>query len=179
MPRKKEQKNSLPSIEISSKKKPKKSSAKKSVAKKGSKKKKTDLTDLTTPKPKDKLGRDRSKEKEKTAKNKAKFLDALKDSFGIVTNACAKVKISNVTFYNWYKEDEEFKKAVDEIDDSFDTIVDDKIKQGIIKGDGSMVRFYAGRKMKKYRQKVGLGQDEDLEPFEFIITTKKSENGKD
>ena len=46
---------------------------------------------------------------------KKKLLEALERSLGIVTPACKEVGVSRDTFYRYYREDEEFKKAVDGI----------------------------------------------------------------
>lgn len=180
MPRKKENKNNgLPEIIIKGKKKPiKKNVGKVKVVKKG----KTNLKNLTKAKSLDKAGRNNELIQERIAKKKALVLEGLKDSFGIVTSAIAKVGISNPTFYAWYRDDKEFAKEVDEMQDQFDIIVDDKIKQAIIQNSENMIRFYASKRMKKYKTQIGIGQADDLEPFEFIIRTKKitdENNGED
>lgn len=125
----------------------------------------------------DSLGRSLVTKDKKRAKNKMKILEKLKGTFGIATNAIAGI-CDNTTFYQWIKDDNDFKKAIEDIQDQFDIIVDDKIKQGVIDNDGAMIRFYASCRMKKYRTKIGLGQDEDLEPFEFFITTRKTKDKK-
>jgi len=188
--KKENQNNGLPKISIKgAKKKAKNNKANVKVAKKidTSKKKPVEknLTNLIQGKKKksvDKAGRDNRLIQERIAKKKALVIDGLKEGFGIVTNAIVKAGVSNQTFYNWYKDDEDFKKLVDDTQGQFDIIVKDKIKQGIIQNDGSMIRFYASRKIKEFMPKVGLGQADDLEPFEFIIKTKKitdDENGED
>ena len=53
--------------------------------------------------------------KERTLK-KDTLLQALESSLGIVSTACNRTGISRSSFYKWYKEDEEFRKKVDEID---------------------------------------------------------------
>jgi len=184
MPRKKENKNNgLPEIIIKGKKKPiKKNVGKVKVVKKVVNKN----NKLNKPKG-GKKGRanenyDDTKIQERIAKKKALVLEGLKDSFGIVTNAIAKADVSNVTFYTWYRDDKDFAKGVDDIQGQIEVIVDDRIKQGILNNDGAMIRFYASACMKKYRNKLGIGQGEDLEPFEFIIKTKKitdDENAED
>ena len=122
----------------------------------------------------DSLGRDRTSVADKTAKNKEKILVELTKTFGIVTNAIAKARIDNSTFYRWYRDDKEFAKAVEEIQDGFDIIVEDKLKQKIIQNDGHSIRFYLSHRVKKYRPKMGLGQDEDLEPIQMTIVTRKT-----
>ena len=46
--------------------------------------------------------------------NKKAMIEALTQSLGIVTSACKAVGISRTLHYNWYNEDAEYKKAVDE-----------------------------------------------------------------
>lgn len=122
-------------------------------------------------KPVDSWGRDKTMVEKRKAQNKAKILEELKKTFGIVTNAIAKVKIDNSTFYKWYKEDENFARAVEEIQDGFDVIVEDKLKQKIIQNDGHSIRFYLSHRVAKYKPKVGFGQDEDAKPIQMMITT--------
>jgi hypothetical protein len=120
------------------------------------------------------LGRDMTSVANRVAKDKAKILFELERTFGIVSNAIAKAKISNTTFYKWYKEDKDFKKAVDEVQEGFDVIVEDKLKQKIIQNDGHSIRFYLSHRVKKYRPNIGLGQAEDLEPIQMTIVTRKT-----
>lgn len=119
----------------------------------------------------DALGRDRSAVEMRTIKNKERILVELTKTFGIVTNAIAKVGIDNSTFYKWFKEDKEFAEAVEKIQDSFDIIVEDKLKQKIIQNDGHSIRFYLSHRVAKYKPKVGFGQDEDAKPIQMMITT--------
>ena len=44
---------------------------------------------------------------------KDSLLVALENHYGIVSHACQDVKISRTTYYNWYKNDKEFKESVD------------------------------------------------------------------
>ena len=119
----------------------------------------------------DSLGRDRTSVADKTAKNKERILVELTKTFGIVTNAIAKARIDNSTFYRWYRDDKEFAEAVEEIQNSFDIIVEDKLKQKIIQNDGHSIRFYLSHRVAKYKPKVGFGQDEDAKPIQMMITT--------
>lgn len=47
---------------------------------------------------------------EQTEHNKKGVLIALEKSFGVVTTACKNAQISRTQFYQWCKDDEEFKK---------------------------------------------------------------------
>jgi hypothetical protein len=48
---------------------------------------------------------------------KKAMIEALEKSLGVVTTACKQVGIARQTHYNWLKEDEQYKAAVDEISD--------------------------------------------------------------
>ena len=51
----------------------------------------------------------------KTEQHKKAIIDALEKSLGVVTTACKKVGIGRTTFYGWLKEDLEFAKEVEDI----------------------------------------------------------------
>jgi hypothetical protein len=44
------------------------------------------------------------------------LIEALEKSLGVVTTACKQVGIGRTTFYNYYNEDKDFAKKVDEIE---------------------------------------------------------------
>jgi ACT domain-containing protein len=48
---------------------------------------------------------------------KKQLIEALEKSLGVVTTAVKIVGIHRSTFYNWYNDDEEFRKEVDSIGD--------------------------------------------------------------
>ena len=48
---------------------------------------------------------------------KEQMLEALEKSLGIVSTACKMVDVGRTTHYQWLKEDPEYKKAVDSIQD--------------------------------------------------------------
>lgn len=50
-----------------------------------------------------------------TAKRKAAVLAALEKSLGIVTRACRQAKVGRTAFYEWCKNDPDFKSQVDDI----------------------------------------------------------------
>ena len=51
----------------------------------------------------------------KTEHNKKRLLKALKKSLGVVTTACDAVGVGRTTYYEYYKNDPEFKRAVDDL----------------------------------------------------------------
>lgn len=138
------------------------------------KKNKTDKKDK-----KDKLGRSMETVEKKKAENKAKLLTELESSFGIVTTALKKCKISHAVYYVWLKEDEVFAKAVEEVQDTFDILVEDKLKEGILNNDGGHIRFYLSHKVAKYKPKVEMSPMEGNNFSIEITTTKAKKNGSD
>ena len=67
----------------------------------------------------------------KIQQTKKALLKALEKSMGIVTNACKIVGVDRTTFYRYYKEDEEFKEAVDSMDDYVLDFAESKLLENI------------------------------------------------
>lgn len=94
--------------------------------------------------------------KKTTARDKKKFLEALKRRHGIVTLACKDVGISTMTFYRWQKSDADFYQQSEEIRDiEIGIIAEDRLAEAIIVNkDMSMVRFYLQSRSAKYTPKL-------------------------
>ena len=58
------------------------------------------------------------KRTERTQVGKEQMIEALELTLGIVTEACIKTGLSRTQHYKWYKNDEDYRKAVDSIDSS-------------------------------------------------------------
>lgn len=71
--------------------------------------------------------------------NKKKILEALEISKGIVTDACKSIDLPRSTYYTWLSNDEEFKLAVDEIQDVAIDFVEGKLMEKI---NGVTVQTY-------------------------------------
>ena len=54
-------------------------------------------------------------EQERTKIKKDAMIEALHASLGIVTTACKNAEIARVTYYEWLKDDPQFKERVDDI----------------------------------------------------------------
>lgn len=80
--------------------------------------------------------------------NKKALLDALEKSLGIVTTACKLVGIDRTTFYRYVKEDEEFAKAVKDIDNIVFDFVESQLHKQIKEGNTSAAIFFAKTRMK-------------------------------
>tara|TARA_R100000353_G_scaffold175995_1_gene148189 strand:- start:4157 stop:4498 length:342 start_codon:yes stop_codon:yes gene_type:complete len=51
----------------------------------------------------------------KTEHSKKVLIQALEKSLGVVTTACKTAGVGRTTYYEWYNNDEDFKKQVDDV----------------------------------------------------------------
>lgn len=73
---------------------------------------------------------------------KKQLLEALEKTLGIVTPACKAVGISRFQFYKYCKEDPEFKKAVDELQEITLDFVESALLQKVKEGSERSILFY-------------------------------------
>lgn len=85
----------------------------------------------------------------KTDISKKAVIQALKESLGIVTQACQSVGIDRSTYYDWMKADEQFKSDVDSIQDIAIDYVEGKLYENIENNDVTSIIFYLKSKAKK------------------------------
>lgn len=119
---------------------------------------------------------------------KKAILEALEDKFGIVTEACRSIGLSRSTYYDWLKNDPEFKQSVEDITDTAIDYVEGKLFEKIggvdvqtfnSKGEPTIysqppsdtaIIFYLKTKAKKrgYIEKTEVGltdsQGQDVQP---------------
>ena len=115
--------------------------------------------------------------KERTLK-KDTLLQALESSLGIVSTACNRTGISRSSFYKWYKEDEEFRQKVDEIDNVKLDYVETKLFKNIENEKEKSIIFYLQHKGHKrgyiQRQNINLtSNEEDIKKIEIEIIESK------
>lgn len=131
-----------------------------------------------------------------TKKRKEAVLKALEEHLGVVTDACQACDVARSTFYLWTKEDPDFKKVVEEMEDSVLDFVESNLFKKIKLGDTTAIIFFLKTKGKKrgYIEKVvhdhsveflngtmdipldGLDED-DLDHL-MAIATKQINNGQ-
>lgn len=80
---------------------------------------------------------------------KCRFIEALEQAHGIVTDACAAVGIVRGTYYRWYNNDPEFKEAADMVKESAIDYVESKLLNNIDRGDTTAILFYLKCKGKR------------------------------
>ena len=109
---------------------------------------------------------------------KETLLKALESSLGIVSTACSRSGISRSSFYKWYKEDKEFRKKVDEIDNLKLDFVESKLFKNIENEKEKSIIFYLQHKGHKrgYIQKQNINltsNEEDIKKIEIEIIESK------
>lgn len=77
------------------------------------------------------------------------MIEALEKSLGIVTTACKQVGISRQTHYEWLREDENYKAAVEGIADIALDFAESKLHKSIEGGSDTAIIFYLKTKGKR------------------------------
>jgi len=97
----------------------------------------------------------------KTLHNKKALLKALETSMGVVSTACKKAGLSRVTYYDYYNNDPEFNKAVDELSNVALDFAESKLFGQIQSDNTTAIIFYLKCKGKGRgyieRQELDLG----------------------
>ena len=103
------------------------------------------------------------------------LLKCLKDTMGIIAQACEKAGIDRGTYYDWCNKDIEFKSKVDEINEMQIDFVESKLLQNTKKNDTTAIIFYLKTKGKKrgYSEK---SNDDDENQNIHLTVTYKNEN---
>jgi isopentenyldiphosphate isomerase len=84
-----------------------------------------------------------------TQTHKKAMITALEQSLGIVTTACKSVGITRDTHYRWIIEDEDYKAAVDSIQDITLDFAESQLHKQIKDGEVTSTIFYLKTKGKK------------------------------
>jgi len=96
--------------------------------------------------------------KKRIAENKAKMIDALSKSLGLVSPAIRSVGIDRDTHYEWLKIDPDYAKRVNEIKESRIDFVEGKLSEAINNLNPTLIMFYLNRHAKSR----GYGRDADI-----------------
>jgi hypothetical protein len=113
---------------------------------------------------------------------KAALLIALEKSLGLITPACKEVGVSRETYYRYYKEDPDFKKKVDEINDIQTDFVESQLFKKIKSGSERSILFYMKYKGRKrgYTDSIDLTSGgEAIKNITFEIINKKKNDDED
>lgn len=113
------------------------------------------------------------------------MIEALEKSLGVVTTACKTVGIARQTHYEWYREDAEYKKAVDDVADIAIDFAESQLHKQIQNGEVSSTIFYLKTKGKKrgYVERTEIAADVNVNKMpswfsqEATTTTNEAGNG--
>ena len=108
---------------------------------------------------------------------KKAIIDALEKSLGVVTTACKIVGIDRTTFYRYVKDDPDFAKEVQDIEDIAIDFVESQLFKQIKEGNTTATIFYLKTKAKKRgyveRQEVTGAEGEKIE-FKIEVVQGKN-----
>ena len=102
--------------------------------------------------------------------SKKAMLEALDASLGIVSTAAKKANVGRTTHYRWMEEDQEYKKAVNQIQDSVLDFAESHLYKLVKEGNPAATIFYLKTKGKKRgyieRQEIEVTERKPLSWFE-------------
>ena len=105
---------------------------------------------------------------------KKNLLEALEKSLGIVTTACKIVGCARSTFYKYYKDDQDFRTSVDELENLTLDFVESKLHKQIETDNTTATIFYLKTKGKKR----GYIERKEVEMTAEVSTSKLSNEAK-
>lgn len=105
---------------------------------------------------------------------KKQLIEALERSLGIVTTACKIVGCARSTFYDYYRNDSEFREQVDELENVALDFAESQLHKQIKNENTTATIFYLKTKG-KHR---GYIERKEVEMTASVSTTKLSEEAK-
>ena len=123
-------------------------------------------------------------EQKRTKVKKGLFLDMFSRSLGIITTACEKAGIDRKTYYNWIRDDAEFKDSVANTERDRTSEVRDRLYEKIMKKDGASIRFYLERKDPSFKLRTaheiepGTGKSLEQALEDYAIKLIEEEDGQ-
>lgn len=115
----------------------------------------------------------------KSLQYKKELIEAMENCHGIVSDACKSVGVSRVTYYDYYKNDPEFKASIDSIEGTVIDFVENKLFEKIEKGDVTCIIFYLKTKGKNrgYIEKSEIDHNVNIPQLPSVII--KTNDGND
>ena len=105
---------------------------------------------------------------------KESILEALEKSLGVVTVACKQADVPRSTYYKWLNEDEDFAKAVKDIENIALDFGESQLHKQIGDGNTSATIFFLKTKGKKrgYVERSELDLSSGDEPIKINVNIK-------
>jgi hypothetical protein len=114
-----------------------------------------------------------------TKKDKLKFLEALKLTYGNVEKACESTNIRRRTIYLWREKEPWFKEEIDKIREVSIDLVENALFKNAVEGNNTTAQIFILKclgKERGYIEKSYIDQEIKLDPIRIEIKEKK-ENG--
>jgi len=114
----------------------------------------------------------------KTEHNKKAILEALEKSLGVVTTACKIAGVGRTQFYQWLKDDSEFRKQVDDVANITLDFAESQLHKQIKDGSVPATIFYLKTKGKNrgYVERQEISGIDGQKLFEIKILDTDSGN---
>lgn len=94
---------------------------------------------------------------------KALLIEKYIESYGVVTWACNRSKITRQQFYNWLEEDKDFAKRISEADETIQDNVEKMYLDKDLPKDFQARKFWLERRTQKYKPKQDFDLTGDIE----------------
>ena len=111
----------------------------------------------------------------KTEHHKKALLEALTKSLGIVTTACKQADVGRTTYYQWLREDPDFKRAVNDVKEIALDFAESQLHKQIQEGNTTATIFY----MKTQGKTRGYVERQEIEmqekkPLSWFVNDKSN-----
>lgn len=105
------------------------------------------------------------------------MLEALEQTLGVVTTACKSAGIPRPTYYKWLKEDEVFRKQVQDIENIALDFAESQLHSQMKGGNTSATIFYLKTKGKRrgFVERQEMDHTSDGEPIKININLDHTE----
>ena len=103
--------------------------------------------------------------------HKKAMIEALEKSLGIVTTACKNVGIDRRTHYRWLKDDQDYKEAVESVEDIALDFAESQLHKQIKEGNPTSTIFYLKTKAKRrgYIERQEIHQETTYKSLDINI----------
>jgi|VirMetMinimDraft_7_1064189.scaffolds.fasta_scaffold431224_1 hypothetical protein len=103
--------------------------------------------------------------------HKKAMIEALEKSLGIVTTACKNVGIDRRTHYRWLKDDQDYKEAVESVEDIALDFAESQLHKQIKEGNPTSTIFYLKTKAKRrgYIERQEIHQETTFKSLDINI----------
>jgi|TARA_R110000744_G_scaffold5556_1_gene19779 hypothetical protein len=117
-------------------------------------------------------------DQDRTLKSKLAMLEALEKTLGVVTTAANIVGIDRTTHYIWLEHDEDYKRAVNDIENVAIDFAESHLHKQIKKGNTPATVFYLKTKGKKrgYVEKSELDISAEIKPINIQLQIDSDTN---